>query len=226
MPDLNEVAALQCGAYAAATCSDTTTWFTVSWNDAGYTTSAVSGSTSSNLPVNGGWATATTASYHVPATWTFCEPVELRPDQLAPLRAEPEDERRRREELRAERRARWEAAEGRARETLVSLLSPGQRAELDRYAAVTVLGSEGHWFRLDVEYCDGNVSWIDPGGGDVLGRMCAHPYRYADDDEALPMSDVIIGQLLAITADERDFVRRANQNSGVRPTYPDVTAGQ
>jgi hypothetical protein len=142
----------------------------------------------------------------------------------------------RREQLRRERREQWDrehaerreqeqaliaeraAANDRARELLLSLLTDDRRREFETRHTITVVGSAGNLFRLETGFHEGNVSWLDEAGG-VRGTMCAHPPRYVDD-RRLPLLDVIAGQLLAIIADEPAFVRVANRYSGEMPTYP------
>jgi hypothetical protein len=157
---------------------------------------------------------------------------------LDPHRFETDEQRAAREERHRADRERWEvernrrlaaererieqarAATTRAWELLESLLDADQRAELETRNTVTVVGSEGHRFRLECGHSDGNVLWLADDGAE-RGRMCAHPNRYPDDRRGpIPLPDVIIGQVLALRTDERGFVAVANHYSGEPLRYP------
>jgi hypothetical protein len=100
---------------------------------------------------------------------------------------------------------------------LLSFLTPAQQEELAAHNKITVAGSHGNLFRLRTEHFEGNVEWIDA-NGHQLGLMCAHP---AADDTGwrLPVADHLLSQILALTTDERAFVRIANRYEGAMPTY-------
>ena len=78
-----------------------------------------------------------------------------------------------------------------------------------------VVGSEGNRYRLHVSRYGtvGNVEWLKR-NGHVGGRICAHPSL---SRENLPMGDVVLAQMLAITTDEREFMRIANIHHGPPP---------
>lgn len=130
------------------------------------------------------------------------------------------NERRRIEIERAEetrRRAERAAADERADALLRSLLTADQIAQMEREREITVRGSEGTTFRLEIGHYDGNVRWFDQAGREQ-GRMCAHP-RVWDGEGTLPRSDIIAGQVLALQTDERSFVDIANLFEGYKPNY-------
>jgi hypothetical protein len=119
--------------------------------------------------------------------------------------------RRRSEEL-AQARVR---AQDRAEQFLLEMLSPSQRERYQLAGEFEVMGSAGNLYRIR-RGISGNIDWIKP-DGKFGGRLCAHPTM---QEGWLPMQDVVLAQLLALTTDEPAFVRRANVHAGERPPLP------
>lgn len=106
-----------------------------------------------------------------------------------------------------------ERAEARAAELLRRLLNDAQRTEYDRWRYFTLTGSAGTRFR--VRYgMTGNIDVLRPDGR-AGGVLCGYPNTVVHDAGGahvgyLPVSDVIVGQLLVLRGDEPEFWRRAN----------------
>ena len=111
----------------------------------------------------------------------------------------------------------WRDPDRRADELFRSLLSPRQRRQMDRRGRVTVRGSHGHRWRIDLGATTGNVYWVV--FGIPFGRLCAAPARFTGRTGNLPLRDLHVGQLLALISDERKFVRVAHVYAGWRPRY-------
>lgn len=160
---------------------------------------SVTGSLTSSFWHNAGASSTTTITYH------RADPV-VRP-------VETEEERA----ASAARQAERQAVEDAARELLVSLLSPEQRAELDEHYRVTVLTPAGHRYRIG---CGGghvgNVTLLD--GDRRVAALCCH------SSGSLPSWDHFAAQLLALTADEESFVGTANVHHTYE-TLPDWFTG-
>lgn len=109
--------------------------------------------------------------------------------------------------------------DARARELLVSLLSPQQRESYERNEQFDVVGSLGNLYRIR-RGSMGNIDWLTP-DGKVQGTLCAHPSMR---EAYLPLPDVAAAQLLALTTDEAAFVRLANVHWGRRPPVPQIIA--
>lgn len=129
---------------------------------------------------------------------------EWQPDRAQVRQAEREwqDEQRDRQ-----------AAATRARELLYSWLSPDQITAYQDGEGIPVVGSSGTRFRIEPNGTVANIRIEDDRGFEV-GRVCAHP----DDETGIPTADAHLGQLLALTTDERRFLRTANW-SGRRLRY-------
>ena len=150
---------------------------------------------------------------------------EMIADSAVTLPPTAEQERRQAERQRVareretERENAWRAAAERADALFRSLLSPDQQQQVDEFEEVTLTGSHGHRWRIDLHATDGNVYWIDE-RGEVLGRFCAGPV-WDHAGATLPRRDVHTGQLLALLGDERAFLDVAYKYAGARPIYPD-----
>jgi hypothetical protein len=129
-------------------------------------------------------------------------------------RREREAEQRRAEYQRqaGERRERIQAANIRAEQLLLRLLSPEQRTSYEKSKYFEFTGSLGTRFRLHPGY-SGNVEVLDP-DGEAIGGLCAHPNLYMSDGFVLPQADSMIGQWLALRTDEVGFWKVANISSG------------
>jgi hypothetical protein len=128
----------------------------------------------------------------------------------------PEDPALRDARLNGERAARDRSrveASNRADDLLLSMLSPEQRESYFLNNHFEVIGSCGNRYRIR-EGVSGNIDWLDDETGEVKGRLCAHPTMERD---WLPVQDVAVAQLLALTTDEMSFVRVANVHWGQRP---------
>lgn len=96
-------------------------------------------------------------------------------------------------------------ARTRARETLLSLLSPEARREFEAHGRFKVRGSaggqyivEGHSHSMNVLRADSRL------------RLCAHP-RMHEEGGDLPREDALIAQLLMLQFDEPGFLAIANR---------------
>jgi len=95
---------------------------------------------------------------------------------------------------------------------LLSLLDEAQQASYRRDGCFEVIGSHGTRYRV-TRGTSGNILWI-ASNGDVGGRLCAHPTM---EEQWLPTADVMLAQMLALTTDEREFLRVANVHEGRVP---------
>lgn len=114
----------------------------------------------------------------------------------------------------AERSEARTRAVSRAEELLLSMMCESQRESYRLDGTFEVMGSHGNLYRIE-RGTSGNVLWLGQ-DGQFLGRLCAHPTMR---DSWLPMPDVALAQMLAITTDERAFVNAANVHAGGRPTF-------
>lgn len=105
------------------------------------------------------------------------------------------------------------SAESKAERLLMSFLNADQQAQYRQDKSFDVMGSAGNVYRIR-RGSAGNVDWIRPDGS-VGGRFCAHPDMYTEG--VLPLPDVAVAQMLALTTDERGFLRIANVHAGTRP---------
>lgn len=214
----------------------------IGWTTLGTTaTWCYSGTTASTTAsTTGSWVTIvhndSAREAHIDPTRADYRPGYLADDR----RFETDEQRAAREEGRRIARERWDreqaqrrerqrlalarerAANVRARALLLRILDDAQRTEFETQQTITVVGSAGHRFRLHTGFYEGNVAWLAADGTE-RGTMCAHPPRWLDGDEMLPLFDIIAGQVLALRVDEPAFVRIANPYSGEMPTYPPRT---
>lgn len=107
-------------------------------------------------------------------------------------------------------------ARAKARELLVGFLDPLQKAQYDETGKFDIVGSDGTLYRIGPG-TNGNVEWIDPANGNVKGRLCAHPRAYDSENRRIPEPDLHLGQLLALTTDERAWLEVANLHRGEWP---------
>lgn len=107
----------------------------------------------------------------------------------------------------------------RARELLLDFLNELQQAQYEEMGKFDIAGSDGTLYRIGPG-TNGNVEWIDPATGQVKGRLCAHPRAYDYENRPIPEPDLHLGQLLALTTDERAWLEVANLHRGDwPPTY-------
>jgi hypothetical protein len=175
-----------------------------------------------------GWTTSSTTigNYCYPATYGT-RLMYVEPDEMQQVFTEIEvvaDEVARQERLQAraraseanrlleERNQSRAVAIARGEELLLSLLDENQREAYRFDRMFSVIGSHGTIYRIH-RGVSGNIEWIKP-DGTVGGRLCAHPTMR---EEWIPTEDVMLAQLLALTHDEREFVRVANVHTGQRP---------
>lgn len=135
----------------------------------------------------------------------------LQAQQERLLRAQQREEDNRR--MIEQRRAAAQVAE----QTLLSLLSREQIEEYRKSRSFTVAGSRGSRFRIK-HGTSGNVVRLDNRGQEVAG-YCAHPELTIRGDGGeqlgwLPTEDVMLHQMLAISADEEGFLAVANRHWG------------
>lgn len=104
----------------------------------------------------------------------------------------------------------------RARELLVGFLNPLQKAQYDETGKFDIVGSDGTLYRIGPG-TNGNVEWLDPANGNVKGKLCAHPCTYDYENRSIPEPDLHLGQLLALTTDERAWLEVANLHRGEWP---------
>lgn len=111
-------------------------------------------------------------------------------------------------------------AKARAEQTLLMLLTPEQRREYKERRQFHVRGSKGTLYRI-LHGSSGNVRQVlseaDEGRG--LHAFCAHPRMRVDGDSelgiaggVLPHEDAMIAQMLALMADEDQFLAVANRH--------------
>lgn len=108
------------------------------------------------------------------------------------------------------------AATTRARELLTGFLNDLQKAQYEETGKFDIVGSDGTLYRIGPG-TNGNVEWIDPATGRVQGRLCAHPRTYDHESRRIPDPDLHLGQLLALTTDERAWLEVANLHRGEWP---------
>jgi hypothetical protein len=113
-----------------------------------------------------------------------------------------------------EKRAR---AKVRAKSLLDSMLTPEQRAYMERHGYIPVIGSKGRRYHIRTTGgASGNVELMDNAGIVKTGRFCVHP-TLTHDGKCLPTEDQFLAQLLHIQDDEDDFLGKANTVEGVNP---------
>lgn len=130
---------------------------------------------------------------------------EQRQALLEQRRAEQDEERR---QAHQERIAQGQAAEERAGELLRSLLTDEQWTEWRRRNYFHVTTPAGHRYRIE-RGTQENVFLLDDNGGQVE-TLCAGPERRDENGGLLPVTDVVIGQLLALRANEAGYRMVAN----------------
>lgn len=110
-------------------------------------------------------------------------------------------------EAHRQRVRRDEQAQERACALLLALVCEEERRRYADRHEVIVTGSHGSRYKITHGY-QGNVYRLDKRGNIVAG-YCAHPRMHTGDGR-LPMEDAMITQILAIRADEAEFLRVAN----------------
>lgn len=100
-----------------------------------------------------------------------------------------------------------EAAEERARELLLSLLPEDQKEPYRLTGVFEIIGSHGTRYRIRRGVA-GNIDWLDAEGR-VGGNLCCHAPQ-VQAGQWIPVADVMVGQVLALKADEPAFLRVAN----------------
>lgn len=122
----------------------------------------------------------------------------------------PEETARREQVLAAARRrdedyrTRRAAAEVRARELLLAVLTPEQADSYTRRGSFEVRGSAGGRYRINDRGQAGNVDRLAGIGDERIASYCCHP------PGGLPHADAHLAQLLALVTDERKFLETAN----------------
>lgn len=164
----------------------------------------------------------TTTNWHTDREWVELGYIEPTPRQVAQDAAQVRAARLA-DQVAAEReRARSRTvATDRAMELLLSLLTERQRASVQRSRHFDVVGNLGGRFRIHLHMgSSGNIEWLRRSGR-VGGRICAHPSMH---EHWLPIADVALSQMLAITTDERAFVCLANIHEGAPPPARELLA--
>jgi hypothetical protein len=97
------------------------------------------------------------------------------------------------------------------------MLTPRQRKTFESHEYFDVRGSEGTRYRIRLGHVN-NVRWYTRFGR-CRGTLCAHPevYLFGRITERLPDEDVVLGQLLALVTDEKEYLSHARK---VRGTWP------
>lgn len=133
--------------------------------------------------------------------------------QVLPLEEQVEDRRLAQlqyEQERAKQRAEHEAAELRAATLLLTYLSPEQAMQYRKKGYFDLIGSLGGEYRIIPSRTYNVLRWR---GGVEVAALCGGPR------ERLPLSDVLLAQYLALTADEADFLSTANAARPDRDGY-------
>jgi hypothetical protein len=199
------------------------------------TNSTTTGRVYYNYPLNTTTGTASTVTitncYIAPAMWNTDYAAEQVAEDQLPDEMLQESYRLRREERRQLREAREQtqrdaharqgAARARARETLRALLGEERWAVWEETRQVFVTGQSGREYVVTAGHIE-NVHLLD-GEGRVEATYCAHPPTSVYDEDGhflgeLPGEDVLIAQILLLTADEDRFLRVANRNTRYRGT--------
>lgn len=140
-----------------------------------------------NTTVTGGWIAWNTAYEET------CEQREARERQAAEYQAQADERRRVRE-----------AADARAGELLLSLLTEEQAATWREHGWFEVRGSRGGRWRIRNRGQSGNVDLMPEIGEERDASYCAHP------PGSLPDPDAYVAQMLHLVTDEDGFKRTAN----------------
>jgi hypothetical protein len=191
-----------------AWCSTTNTTVTMgdqAWAAWNVSVTSTTGSLALNYPTGSAWVSDGSSW----VTWnTAYQETEdeqaARETREAELRAGWE---RRRQEQAAEAavlRAEREAANARALELLLSVLTPEQRASYLDEGWFEVRGSRGGRWRIRNRGQSGNVDLMPEIGEERDATYCAHP------PGSLPNADAHLAQMLALVTDEEKFVATAN----------------
>lgn len=136
--------------------------------------------------------------------------VDIETEEQAAARREAEAawqrQRDRERQAYVEQQAAREEAERGALALLLSIVSAAQRREMARFSRVTLRAPSGRVWRVHHGSNVGNLSIMD---GDVRrATLCVHPRG------AIPLSDVMVGQILAIQYDEERVIAMANLHAG------------
>ena len=95
--------------------------------------------------------------------------------------------------------------EKRAEELFLSFLTKEQKESLAECGFFEVTGSDGDIYRIFTYSHSGNILWLRPPG---VGRyICCYPQRPMSG--YLPRFDRILGQMLAIQTDAKNFLKVA-----------------
>lgn len=109
--------------------------------------------------------------------------------------------------------AEWRQTIRSAEKFLDSVLDDSQRAMWKKKRYITFVARSGHRYRLGQDGYN-TIYWLDSRHR-IRGELCAHPsYQFS-----MPTASIVAAQLLALSADEVDFIRHANLFSGVFPTF-------
>lgn len=101
-----------------------------------------------------------------------------------------------------EQRREQEAARAVAQDLLLSLLTEEQREDFERLRRFSVVGADGHLYRIYRNGKSGNVRRIE--GGHEVEQFCIHDY------DGLPDEDTYVAQMLLLQTDPAAFRRIAN----------------
>lgn len=103
-------------------------------------------------------------------------------------------------------------AENRARDLLLSCLTPAQQEEYTATRSFTVKVKSGNRYRIE-QHRNYNVIRLDK-KGQVVSELCAGPV------EEVPLEDQMLAQKLLLETDEAEFLAVANRRSvGAYPSF-------
>ena len=160
-----------------------------------YTTSA--GTWSTNCGIDTGSTTAS-STYYVWQVWT----AEANP---VPIAAQPllsEEEIHSLQVAAEEREAKKQEAKQRAKDLLLSFLSPEQIQSLETMSAFVVRSELGRLYRIRTGRVQ-NIDELDD-AGNIKAELCAHPRDYVPD------FDTMLTQALMLQYNETEFRAIAN----------------
>ena len=172
-------------------------------------TSTSNATTTGNVIWNNWVSSGTTSiSYTVNDAGRYVTAPAPTAEQRAAAMAVREERQRRWDEearLREEQRA---ASTARARELLLSLLTPEQVAMFAAHDYFELVGSDGGTYRIRLGVA-GNVRLLEE--GEEVEHLCCHAPTSVRDDNGtflgtLPKEDVMVGQLLMLRTDEKESV--------------------
>lgn len=180
-----------------STSTTTDTWNT--WNDSGTSTDT------------SWYSWVTTSDSNEIVQHKYYEQRESEAERLAReerlvAREERLEAQRERTRLVNEKR---EAVKKRALDLLHSILSEKQKRTLEKKGFFEIIGQSGKRYQIKDTGSMGNVIAVDFHGKNKKQRICAHPKLY-NGKGSIPQGDVMLGQMMALQHDEKQFLKVAN----------------